>query len=151
MYNDTITLFNHYVSDNVDVWYPSVLRNVNVITDNAAIIAKYGAGSTDKAILNVRYCPLNGNKMIGDKIWIPSKEWANQSEEMLHKSITFATGNISDFFVVGEWKSVDPVSDDTYGIDGFYNYTNSNYDYVFSITSVGGPYTVIPHFEITGK
>jgi hypothetical protein len=28
---------------------------------------------------------------------------------------------------------------------------NKNYDFVFAISSVGGPYSVIPHFEILGK
>ena len=28
---------------------------------------------------------------------------------------------------------------------------NENEDNVFKITSVGGPYTLIPHFEILGK
>ena len=42
------------------------------------------------------------------------------------------------------------VVDDDYR-DGFYQYMNNNRDNVYKITSVGGPYTVIQHFEILGK
>ena len=34
---------------------------------------------------------------------------------------------------------------------GFYDYMNKKYDNVFSISNVGGPYRLIPHFEIGGK
>lgn len=34
---------------------------------------------------------------------------------------------------------------------GFYDYLNKKYDSIFTISNVGGPYTVIPHFEIGGK
>ena len=34
---------------------------------------------------------------------------------------------------------------------GFYDYMNKKYDNVLSISNVGGPYRLIPHFEIGGK
>jgi hypothetical protein len=68
----------------------------------------------------------------------------------LATSLTFSDGQEFDFFIAGEWGDGSPISDDAYGIDGFYNYMNRTFDNVFAITSVGGPYTVIPHFEITG-
>lgn len=152
MYNDTITLFNAYKDKTKAVhWYPSVLHNVKRNMDKAAIIAKYGAESQDKAVLNVRYQIVDGNKMIGDKKWLPPKEWSRQATEFLADSITFADGQNFDFFYVGDWGSEEPIADDAYGVDGFYNYMNKQYDYVFAVSSVGGPYSVIPHFEILGK
>ena len=52
----------------------------------------------------------------------------------------------------GEY-TTDPVKDSDYSDrvnGGFYDYINKRYDYVFLITNVGGPYTLIPHFEIGG-
>lgn len=51
--------------------------------------------------------------------------------------------------MLGEWDG-GTVNDEDYR-DGFYHYMNAAKDFVFKITSVGGPYTVIPHFEILGK
>lgn len=49
----------------------------------------------------------------------------------------------------------DVIADEDYesGISstGFYDFMNKNHDFVFLITNVGGPYTLIPHFEIGGK
>lgn len=151
MYNDIVTLFCQYKDQRKNItWYPSVLRNVNLNKDKAAIIAQYGAESQDSAVLNVRYHIADGKIMIGDKIWLPPKEWDRQTNDLLTTSLTFTDGQDFDFFFEGEWPDENPIEDDAYSIDGFYNYINRYYDYVFAITSVGGPYSVIPHFEITG-
>lgn len=150
MYRDTITLFNRYKSDAGDVWYPTILRNVNLNLDKAAIIAKYGTESQDKAILNIRYHIADGNKMVGDKIWLPPKTWSGQGIDSLPSSITFKSGQDFDFFWIGEWKGEEPISDDAHGIDGFYDYMDNRHDYVFAVSSVS-MYSAIPHFEITGK
>lgn len=150
MYNDTITLFCRYESRLGDVWYPYVLKNVHLNMDKAAIIAKYGAESQDNAVLNVRYETVNGNKKVGDKIWLPPKEWDAQANDLLPDSLTFTDGQSFDFFMAGEWTGEEVIHDEDYGVKGFYNYMNSQYDYVFAITAVGGPYSVIPHFEILG-
>ena len=150
IYKDIVTLFCQYKDQRKNItWYPSVLRNVNLNLDKAAIIAKYGAESKDNAVLNVRYRIVDGNKMIGDKIWLPPKEWDRQTNDFLPGSLTFADGQEFDFFYVGEWPNENPVNDEEYGADGFYNYVNQYYDYVFAITSVA-QYSVIPHFEIMG-
>lgn len=150
MYNDTVTHFCRYIDQRKNItWYPSVLRNVNLNLDKAAIIAKYGAESKDNAILNVRYHFVDGNKMVGNKIWLSSKEWDRQTNDLLSGSLTFTDGQEFDFFYVGEWPDEKPIGNEDYGIDGFYNYMNKYYDYVFAITSVA-QYSVIPHFEIMG-
>lgn len=151
MYNDTITLFNRYKSKQGFVWYPTILHNVNLNKDKAAIIAKYGTEAADKAILNVRYRDIDGVKKVGEKIWLPPKEWVAQPNGLLDKSLTFTDGTGFDFFMEGEWEGGEvPVQDEDCR-DGFYNELNKRYDYVFAITAVGGPYSVIPHFEIMGR
>lgn len=149
MYTDTITLFNRYKSSTGDIWYPSILHNVNVNMDKAAIIAKYGAESQNKAVLNVKYRIEDGEKMVGDKKWLPPKEWKNQEERLLTTSLTFSSGQSFDFFIVGEYESESPIADNDFK-DGFYNHLNTKHDFVYAITEATF-YSVIPHFEITAK
>lgn len=148
MYSDNITLFNNYKSRLGDMWYPTIIRGVNLNIDKAAIIAKYGAESKDNVVLNVHYTVLDAKKMIGNKPYLPPKEWERQTNDMLPKTVTFASGIDFDFFMAGEYENTEPISDDDY-IDGFYNHINNTYDYVFAVTSVA-EYSVIPHFEIMG-
>ena len=131
------------------MWYPTVIHNVNLMIDKAAIIAKYGAESKDNAILNIHYQILDGQIMIEGKPYLPPKEWDRQTNDKLSKSITFTSGIDFDFFMLGEYGSTEPIADDNY-TEGFYNYLNNEYDYVFAITSVGGQYTTIPTFQIMG-
>lgn len=148
MYDKTITLFNHYKSRLGDMWYPTVVRNVNLLIDKAAIMAKYGAESKDNAILNIHYQTVNGQILIDGKPYLSPKEWERQTNDKLAESITFTSGTDFDFFMLGEYPATDPITDDDY-IDGFYNYVNDEYDFVFAVTSVA-KYTAIPHFEIMG-
>lgn len=158
MYSSKITLFNYYESATTGdaYWYPHVLSNVDLNTDRGAIIKKYGADTADNAQLHVTYYmhatdQENTGKLIATKsglvLWVPPKEWKNQTNDLLSKTITFSPE--SDFFWEGEWdKGV--VNDDDYR-GGFYQYMNQNKDNVFKITSVGGPYSLIPHFEVLAK
>lgn len=150
MYDKTITVFNRYVDsfDNI-TWYPTVLHGVNLLVDKAAIIAKYGAESQDKAVLNVRFENVNGKIVIDGKNYLPPKEWEYQTNDLLLSTITFTDGNEFDFFILGDYGNTDPILDSNYR-NGFYNEINRERDYVFAISSIGGPYSVIPHFEIMG-
>lgn len=150
MYEKTVTIFNYYESDSgTAVWFPHVLTNVDLNTDRGTIIKKYGPNSTDNAELHIAY---EGSQVyITDQSgralpWMPPKAWKSQEEDRQADSITFG---LNDFFMLGEWPE-DTVNEDDYP-DGFYQYMNSQKDNVFKITMVGGPYVVIPHFEITGK
>lgn len=152
MYNDIITLFIRKEGEDGDTWFPRVLRGVHLNTDRAAIIARYGAEAADAAELHIKYTNTNGKKKVGVNAWVPPKEW----ERLADKTglITFTPGSRFDFFWAGDWGNENPVHDADYAggpTSGFYNYMNKNYDFVFAITSVGGPYSVIPHFEILGK
>lgn len=151
MYDKTVTVFNKYTDQTGNMhWYPHVLHGVDLIIDKAANIAKTGLDSADTSNLHVKYSLKDGKKMIGDKPYLSPKEWEKQPNDELTGSITFAPG---DFFIEGEYPE-EPVLDSDYAnrVDGgFYDYLNKRRDYVFLITTVGGPYTLIPHFEIGGK
>lgn len=152
MYTDTITLFNRKEGEDGDIWFPTVLHNVDLNMDRAAILAKYGAESADSAILHIRYKQTGVNKMVGDKPWVSPKDWEKLPDQK--KAITFTPGDRFDFFWLGDWGGEDPIYDASYSgtaTAGFYNHMNKNYDFVFAVSSVGGPYSVIPHFEILGK
>ena len=153
MYDKTVTVFNFYSSKTAGLsyWYPHILSCVDLITDHGAMLKKYGPDSTDNAALHIAYTP-DGDKVTVQRSdgaavpWLPQKAWAAQVNDDLPGSITFGP---EDFFWQGEWTG-GMVVDDDYR-NGFYQYMNSNRDNVYKITSVGGPYTVIPHFEILGK
>lgn len=149
MYKDTVTVFcRKKDSINGGVWYPYILHDVNVNMDKGTIAKIYGDEATDNVILNVRYKKDNDDVMISDLKWLPPKEW--QRSEDKSSAITFSSGGSFDFFWIGEWAGGDIVPDDNYGNLSFYDYMQRNYDFVFAITSVGY-FSVIPHFEITGK
>ena len=155
MYSNIITLFNRYDSQTGTVWYPHILTGVDLNTDRGAILKKYGPDSTDNAQLHVRYHFRDGVKEITDNAgneleWLQPKKWAKQTNDALENSITFS---LDSFFWEGVWDG-GIVNDAEYTdrrYEGFYAYMNAKHDNVFLVTSVGGPYTVIPHFEILGK
>lgn len=139
MHNDTITLFNRYESRLGDTWYATIIPNVQLTMDKAAIQAKYGAESQDSAAVSIPYtCTEAGKKIISGKQWLPPKEWDRQTNDLLPKSITFTPGQTFDFFLVGAWDGEQAISDDDY-TGGFYSYMERTHDYVFAISSVGGP------------
>ena len=150
MFTDTITVFNYYKDSLKNVtWYPTVIHGVNLLIDKAAIVAKYGAESKDNALLNIHYQTVDGQIMVDGKLYLPPKEWERQTNDKLPETITFASGTGFDFFILGEYPEIKPILDEEYR-NGFFEEVKKEYDFVFAITSVG-MYSVIPHFEITGK
>lgn len=152
MYDKTVTVFNFYESTTAAMWYPHVLSGVDLNTDRGSIIKKYGPDSTDSAQLHITYTKKDEQKIITDAdgkelSWVPPKEWKRQVNDVLVETITFSAAD-GDFFIDGAWDG-GPVSDEDYR-GGFYAYMNNRHDFCYKITSVGGPYTVIPHFEILG-
>ena len=145
MYQRTVTLFNRRGNN----WYPTVLYNVDLNVDRSAIVQRFGTDSRDRAVLHVRFGKIGEAVMIEGKRWLPPVAWRKQNDP---ETLTFTEGTEEfDFFYAGEYGDGSVISDDSFGIDGFYDYMNRNFDGVFSITSVSGPYSVIPHFEITGR
>lgn len=149
MYTDTVTIFNKHKTAQGTTWYPTVLHNVDVNTDKGANVAKTGLESADTAKLHVKYTLTDGTITISGKPYKGPKEWATQSDMGFPTSLTFTGG--ADFFVRGEYAET-PISDaDPAYKNGFYDYINKTRDDVYLITTVGGPYKLIPHFEIGGK
>lgn len=157
IYQDTVTIFNYCESKTAAVWYPHVLSGTHLETDRGQILKKYGPDSKDTAELHIVYTEKDGQKIIADAagralIWIPPKAWAKQADDDLLDSITFNPA--TDFFWKGEWTGKTPINDGDYAdrlSEGFYAYMNRENDFVFKISLVSGPYTVIPHFEIAGR
>lgn len=150
MYDDVVTLFNRYENTAGDVlWYPSVIKNVNLLIDKGSVVARYGEDSRDEAILNVRYRFAGVDKMVGNKKWVAPKQWKGQAGKPEFDTLTFNAGESFDFFMLGEWDNTTPIPDYEYK-NGFYNHMKKQKDYVFAITSVSC-FKLIPHFEITGK
>lgn len=152
MYKDTITLFNRYPNRASGTkWQPVVLHEVDVNMDRAALIRAMGTDTADSVRLHVKYHKdRRGKVIIGDKEYLLPKEYIRQPLESLEDYITFKSGKEFDFFYYGEWDNTTLINDDDY-TDGFYNYMNSEYDNVFTISSASGTYNLIPHFEILGK
>lgn len=150
MYSDVITLFNRVTAREGDTWYPIVIHNVDLNMDKAAVIAKYGADAADSAILHIRYTLKNGKVYIGEREYLPPKAW--ESAESPGTTITFTAGTDFDFFWAGDWGNEDPIKlVDYLANEDFYTFLNRTKDNVFAISAVGGPYSVIPHFEILGR
>lgn len=158
MYSDTVTIFNFYESNTAAIWYPHVLSGVQLETNRGQIIKNYGPDSTDNAELHISYTKKDNQNVITDSagkelIWLPPKTWMKQVNDELASSITFNPA--TDFFWKGEWSGENPVNDEDYAdrlSEGFYAYMNREYDFVFLITKVGGPYNAgeISHFEVLG-
>lgn len=165
MYSAVVTVFNAYESRTTKqtLWYPHILTGVSIVTDKGQMLRQYGPDSTDAAELHVFFETVDEKDVIIEKdtgkqvlnslgeplLYIPPKDWKKQVNELLGNTITFKP---DDFFWWGEWDG-GVVNDEDYiamRYANFYDYMNRNYDYVFRITSVGGPYTVIKHFEIRG-
>ena len=141
MYKDVVTIFNREKTALGDIWHPHVLRGVNLNTDKGAIYREYGPESQDNAVLNVRYEKNGNHVMVGAVEWMPPKEWSASNRT----GLTFASG---DIFYMGEWTGGTPY-DDNYA-EGFLQYMLNHFDFVYTVTSVGY-FTVIPHFEVTGR
>ncbi|HBY72960.1 MAG TPA: hypothetical protein DEG06_12030 [Lachnospiraceae bacterium] len=149
MYADTVTIFNKHKTAQGTTWYPTVLHNVDLNTDKGANVVKTGLESADAAKLHVRYTLIDGVITIAGKPYKGPKEWAAQSETGFPASLTFTGG--ADFFIHGEYAETAISDTDPAYKNGFYDYINKTCDDVYLITTVGGPYKLIPHFEIGGK
>ncbi len=148
MYQDTITLFNR----TGEKWKAIVLPHVDLNADQAAIIAKYGAESKDKASLHVRFTSTaSGDSVEGVNSQLFTvkgpKEYAGNDSTIAFR--TSASGEVVDFFMVGEWDGEDTINDGDFD-NGFYTYMSATRDGVYTVTSVAR-YSVIPHFEILGR
>lgn len=152
MYTNTVTIFNCTGSENKGyVWYPTVLYNVDLMMDKGAIMQRMGTDKADAAKLHVKYGRSGNNIVVNGKVYLPPKEWNAQINELKATTLTFNGG--VDFFMLGEYPE-SPVDDNDHikgtQISGFFDSMNRKKDFVFRVSNVGGPYKLIPHFEIGG-
>lgn len=152
LHSDTITVFNRYVAGDSTTWYPHVIRGVQLITDRSSLMAKYGAETSDNAFISIPISKEENTIKVGYLPYYPPKMWARQVNEDLPGTITFNDNAIDfDFVIAGEYEE-DPINDESYNsYDGLYNYMNAKEDYCYRITSVNGPYKLIPHIEILAR
>lgn len=147
MYRDTVTIFNLHEG----VWRASALSGVDLNADRAAIIAKYGADCKDRARLHIRYHLVDGAVIVrsGESAYkvLAARQYTGEAGTIAFRPA--ATGEVVDFFLAGEWDGDAAVEDADYG-SGFYDYVNGTRDGVYAITEAAC-YSVIPHFEITGR
>lgn len=141
MFHKTITLFNR----NGGQWIPTVIDNVQMITDKAVIIRTFGEKSQDNGVAFINYTPSGTDAIISGKMWLPPKKY----EALYDKTgcITFRSGENFDFIVFDSFPS-DIIPDSLYGIDGFYQYCLKNYDGVYAVTG-SVKYDLLPHFEVS--
>ena len=147
MYKDAITLFNRFG----DKWRATVLPNVDLNADQAALIAKYGAESRDKASLHVRYTVEEAGYSVETEkdhcIVKGPKEYTGAEGTVSFRPAS--VGEVLDFFLDGKWDG-DTVIDDADYDTGFFDYLSATRDGVYTITSAAR-YSVIPHYEILGR
>lgn len=151
MYDKTVTIFNKCENEDEEIcWYPHVVTKCDLIINKTANIVKTGLDSADTANLHIKYTTNSDKKIVCGKEYYNPKEWSKQEEDRLTETITFAEG---DFFIDTEYEeTVIKDKDYTNRVNGgFYDYMNKKYDHVYKITNIGGPYTLIKHFEIGGK
>lgn len=148
MFRDTITVFNRRREEAGDTWYPTVLEGVDLNVDHAALVAKYGSSCSDKAVLHVKYDWHGGPKVCG-KAYLTPMLW--QAAEDPAKAVTFQTGEAFDFFIEGAWEGAElgPVRENDWP-RGFYDHMNRTRDGVWAVTAASR-YSIIRHFEVTGK
>lgn len=80
MYKDTITLFNRLKKPTGDLWYPTILHDVNLNIDKAEVVKKYGPDAADNCVLNVTFTKSGDDILVGGKMWIPPREWQKAQE-----------------------------------------------------------------------
>lgn len=169
MYGETVTIFNRWRGADGDLWYPTVLRGVNLCRDRAAIIRRYGSESGDRALLNVRYlsdraAPGGSGDAadaadaspeetitVGGKLWLPPRVWRQGDESARTQTVTFSGGELFDIFMPGQWDGGVAADAEHDRDGGFYGWLNRTRDDVFAVTAVSGAFVLIPHFEITGR
>ena len=149
MYSDKVTIFNRSGSEKKGfTWFPTVLDSVDVTVDKGANQQKTGIEKADSAKLHIRYFKTVESIVVSGKKYITPKLWERQDKSEKAATITFNEG--VDFFMIGEYPET-PIEEDEGSLSGgVFDTFNRNLDGVYKITTVGGPYKLIPHFELGG-
>lgn len=139
-YNDTVTLFNHFYDPDADfeIYYPTLLKHVNLVETKGANVTKSGMDSADAVKIFIDF--VNLNKM--GKTYMEPKAWdALSNDEKLH-CITFHPAE--DFFIKGDQTELELPEANVY------EWAHDNMDAVYKITTVDKYEDIMPHFEVGG-
>lgn len=175
MYNDVVTVFNYH--EKTGAWYTTVFKNTHLL-EVSAETATRDSGRTndgeveliipiqqDKSAHTIIYEPYrivdnDGNTFVADdenkisyrdpdtddvRKYIGPKAYSRLDDPRGYFTFKAET----DFMVVGNYSSGDPIDDDEYD-EGLYHAMNDAQDGVYMITSAAY-YGLLPHFEIGGK
>ena len=174
MYRKTITLFNYHAE--TDSWYTTVFIGADLIENAGTNATRQGQTNSDTVdlLIHVRrdkkadtviYKPkriadaegniiMSGEESITkysdpnfhlDKQYVGPKAYAAIKKPRNYFTFTPE----SDFFIVGNYYSQEPVADAEFE-DGLYSAMNAAHDGVYMVSSVAF-YSLIPHFEIGGR
>lgn len=136
--NDTVTVFNRFFDTltEEELWFPTLLSNVNIISTEGANITKTGLKETDTAKL---FIDVSGN----EKQYCEPKAWALLTADEKKEAFTFQKDE--DFFVKGNLTEVDILD------ENFFEWVINHYDYAYKVTTVDEYMDVMPHLEVGGK
>lgn len=174
MYQSTITLFNYHAD--TKNWYSTVFTGADLIESSGTRSTQQGEANSDVVdlLIHVRsskkadtviYEPNRitdgqGNIIVSDadssiiyddpnlhleKQYIGPKAYATLKDPQGYFTFTPE----ADFFIVGNYYSSEPISDDEFE-DGLYSAMNAVRDGVYMVSSAAF-YGLLPHFEIGGK
>lgn len=174
MYQDTITLFNYHAD--TDSWYTTVFTGTDLIEHVGSNNTRQGQTNSDAVDLLIhvhrdkkadtiiykpkRITDTEGNIIVSgndsfivyddpdlhlDKQYIAPKAYATVETPVNYFTFTPE----SDFFIVGNYYSEEPIADSGFG-DGLYSAINAALDGVYMVSSAAF-YSLIPHFEIGGR
>lgn len=154
MFDKTITLFCHNHSDLGDTWFPYLIRGVQINTDKGYLLKSYGADFSDSISIHIPYRKNEaGDMVVDDYLYLSPKAWDAAYNDAKAHLLTFKGGQNFDFIYIGDFNDVgamEMIRDDDYR-NGFYDYFKRNFDDVYAVSSVSGPFSVIPHFELLCK
>lgn len=134
-YNDTVTLFNRFLDPDTgeERYYPTLLKQVNLVEKDKADMSKNGVTTSDAATLYF-------HEDYSDKQYVSPKCWEALSDK--EKYLTFKP--TEDFFVRGDQTDVD------FPADNMYEWMRDNFDSVYKITRIDKYEDILPHFEVGG-
>ena len=152
LYQDEITIFNRCEEDGSIIWIPHKLKNVHCWGSSGTRTGTQGDSAMDNYTVNIRYIGSPESPEIDSLIYLQPKKFKRLDSTEAEKYITFASGDMFDFFIKGNLEEFDgKISDDDYfHSGGFFNYMNHKYDDVYAITSCSQS-RFLPHFTVSGR
>lgn len=129
LFGDVVTIYNRYQSNDSydDIYFPTVIKNVCILTIDDISISKNNTNNKNAAILFI-------NKPSLIKPYLPPKQWIQAQDKN-----SYFTLKEDDFFIKGNIVIDNPNFEDI----------KEKYDNVYKITTVKD-YDLIPHFEVGG-